>query len=168
MRKNKLIILASAVLLIISLTAFYFVMNTYSTSGRTADSSVTNGLQLSLTLSAKTTTYTQGQNINVTLALTNVSHQALKLSFVSSNSYFEFDVYDNKSNLVIAQENEGGLNSTVTLAPERSITENFNWLTAYRNDVAAVGVYQFVGFIFTEPNSKSVFQTVPLNVTIVK
>ena len=166
LHKRKLIIVAFAALLVIVLLTIYFIQNTYSSPS--THSNVINGLQLSLTLGAKTTTYKQGQTLNVTLALTNVGHQSINVSFDIPNPYFSFDVRDNKNNLVFTAEDSGEFNGTMTFGPERSIIETFYWDTAYRNNQVPVGVYQIVGFLVTENNGTSGFQTPPLNIIIVK
>jgi len=167
MRRKELAIVTLAMLLVIVLLTVYFIQNTYSSPS--THSNVINGLQLSLTLGAKTTTYKQGQTLNVTLTLTNVDHQSMNVSFDIPNPYFSFDVRDNKNNLVFTAEDSGQFfNRTMTLSPERSINETFYWDTAYRNNEVPVGVYQIVGFLVTENNGTSGFQTPPLNITIVK
>lgn len=162
MHKKETVIVVSAVLLVTLLLALYFIQNI---SFRT-DSSVINGLQLSLTLGAKTTTYKQGANINMTLALTNVSHEALNVSFDTPNS-LSIDVRDVNNSLVFAEDDGGKFTGNMTLAPDRSIKETFNWPTGYRSFVP-VGEYQIVGFFGPEFNTTSGFQTAPLNITIVE
>jgi hypothetical protein len=171
MHRNKIIV-ASAVLLVILLMTFYFVQNNYSNTGRTVYSSVVNGLQLSLTLGAKAPTYIQGQVVNVTLALTNISDQALNLSFISPDAYFDFSVYDNKGNFLIGQSDEGRFRMPIILTPGQSIKETFQWSsTGHRGWEISDGVYQFVGIVgelnVTEITGKDVFRTAPLNITVV-
>jgi hypothetical protein len=169
MRKKESVILVSAVLLVTLLITLYFIQNTdFSTDGSIAHSSVINGFQLSLTLGAKTTTYRQGVGINVTLALTNVSHQALNVSFDASYPYLSFDVRDYNNSLVFSADDYGKFTGNITLAPDRSINDTFNWDTGYRNMVTPFGEYQIVGFFVTEPNGTSGFQTAPLNITVVE
>jgi hypothetical protein len=157
------------VLLVTLLLALYFIQNVYySTAFSTVHSGVINGLQLSLTLGAKTTTYRQGADINMTLALTNVSHQALNVSFDAPNSYFSFDARDHNNSLAFSADDYGKFTGNITLAPERSINETFNWETGYRNMQVPVGEYQITGFFVIKPNSASGFQTSPLKITIVK
>jgi hypothetical protein len=45
----------------------------------------------------------------------------------------------------------------MTLAPERSITEAFNWDTAYRGINTPKGVYQFAGFLLQNQTAIGVF-----------
>ena len=152
MHKKESVIVVSAVLLVTLLLTLYFIQNIYySTAGSIVHSSVINGLQLSLTLGAKTTTYRQGADINMTLALINVSHQALNVSFDTPNPYFSFDIHDYKNSLVFSANDYGKFTGNITLAPERSINETFYWDTAYRNNQVPVGEYQIVGFFVTEP-----------------
>ena len=77
MHKKKLVIVAFAVMLVILLLSLYYFQNIYdNTSGNTVQSSVNNdGLQVSLTLNSKTTTYKQGAEIYVTVTLTNTGHE---------------------------------------------------------------------------------------------
>ena len=167
MRKKESVILVSAVLLVTLLLTLYFIQNTdFSTDGSIAHSSVINGFQLSLTLGAKTTTYRQGVGINVTLALTNVSHQALNVSLDTPNS-LSFDVRDVNNSLIFSEDDGGKFTGNITLAPDRSINDTFNWDTGYRTYVP-VGEYKIIGFFGPEFNSTSVFQTAPLNITIVE
>ena len=99
MYKKKLAVVAFAVILA-TLLAFSYFFNIYGTAVNTTKSSVNNdGLQVSLTLNSKTTTYKQGAEIYVTVTLTNTGHKALTVfsnnSFNNSylyNAYLGFDV----------------------------------------------------------------------------
>lgn len=167
MHKKETVIVVSAVSLVTLLLTLYLIQNIYyNTAAPAVHSSTTNGLQLFLTLDAKTTTYNQEANINMTLALTNVSHQALNVSFDTPNS-LSFDVRDVNNSLVFTEDDGGKFTGNITLAPDRSIKETFNWNTGYRN-LVPVGEYQIVGFFGAEFNSTSGFQTAPLNITIVE
>jgi hypothetical protein len=155
------------VLLVTLLLTLYFIQNIYySTADSTVHSSVINGLQLSLTLGAKTTTYRQGADVNMTLALTNVSHQALNVSFDTPNS-LSFEVRDVNNSLVFSEDDGGKFTGKIIFAPERSLNETYNWPTGYRN-LVPVGKYQIVGFFGPEFNSTGNFQTAPLNIIIVE
>jgi hypothetical protein len=153
------------VLLVTLLLTLYLVQNIYY-AAPAVHSSTINGLQLSLTLGAKTTTYRQGASINMTLALTNVSHQTLNASFDTPNS-LSIDVRDVNNSLVFSEDDGGKFTGKLTFAPDRSIGEPFIWDTGYRTYVP-VGEYQIVGFFGPEFNYTSGFQTAPLNITIVK
>jgi hypothetical protein len=107
----------------------------------------------------------------VTVALTNVGHQALNISF--DDSYLCFEVRNSENVSIWIEESPVKSAGTVTLAPQRSVNDTLAWNTgSYRYTPAApIGVYQFIGFLvrgLTEPNSTRSFQTAPLNVTIVK
>ena len=66
----------------------------------------------------------------------------------------------------------GNYNGAVTLDPQKSVNDTFNWNTgSYRSTPqASTGVYQLVGFYETDNNliATSRLQTVPINITIVK
>ena len=170
MHKKETVIVVSAVLLVTLLLTLYLVQNIYyNTAAPTVHSSTINGLQLSLTLDAKTTTYKQGANINMTLALTNVSHQSLNVSFNTPNS-LSFDVRDVNNSLVFTEDDGGKFTGNITLATDGSIKDTFNWPTGYRT-LVPVGEYQIVGFFgaeFNNTGSFHSFQTAPLNITIVE
>jgi Intracellular proteinase inhibitor len=169
LHKRRKIIATIAALLAILLPTVYLtqnIMNSSMIAGSTVYSSISNGLQLSLTLDAKTTTYAQGQNINITLRLTNVSHQTLNLSFDNPNSYFSLEVRDSNNSLVFSASDNGQPVGNETLAPQRSVKDTFYWDTGYRNNHLPVGVYQIVGYLVTKTNGDCGFQTTPLNITI--
>jgi hypothetical protein len=174
MQRNKIIVGSAALLflLVILLMAVYYFQNISVNEGSTVHSGVVNGLQLSLTLDTKTPTYIQGQIVSVTLALTNVNNQATNLSFISPDAYFDFSVYDNRSNFLIGQTDEGRFSTPTTLSPGQSIKETFQWSsTGHRGWEISDGVYQFVGVVrelnATELTGRDVFRTTPLNVTVI-
>jgi hypothetical protein len=154
------------VLVVTLLLALYFIEDFYYSTTGTAQSSVNNGLRLFLSLAPKTTTFAQGQAINVTLALTNINNEALNLSSITPQRYLSFEVRDNSSNLVFTSEDSGQLTDNLTLASGKSVSEIFYWDTSYRYPIAT-GVYQIVGFFGAESNSTSGLHTTPLYVTIV-
>jgi hypothetical protein len=172
LHKKELTIITFALILVTLLLSIYFMQNIYHDGAKsTTRSSVINGLQLSLTLDAKTTTYKQGQVINVTVALTNVGQKAMNVSF--NNSYLGFEVRNSENVTVWEEESPLQPTGTLILAPQKSVNDVLIWNTgSYRNQPqASIGVYQFVGFLvigFTEPNSTRSFQTAPLNITITK
>ncbi len=166
MYRKKIVVVAFAVLLIAVLFALYFVPSIYHNNASSVYSATVNGLQLSLTLDAKTATYKQGANINMTLALTNVSHQALNFSFDTPNS-LSIDIRDVNNSLVFTEDDGGKFTGNMTLASDQSIKETFNWATGYRTYIP-VGEYQIVGFFGLEFNSTHTLQTAPLNITIVE
>ena len=167
MHKKESVIVVSAVLLVTLLLTLYVIQNILNnTAAPAVKNNAINGLQLSLTLGAKTTTFKQGADINMTLALTNVSNQPLNFSFDTPNS-LSIDVRDFNNSLVFSEDNGGKFTGNITLAPDRSIEEPFNWATGYRGFVP-VGEYHLVGFFGPEFNSTSGLQTAPLNIAIVE
>ncbi len=178
MYKKKSVIVAFAVILAILLVTLYFVQNIYfSSAGSTAQSGVMDGLQVSLTLNSKTTTYKQGAEIYVTVTLTNTCHKVLTVfshnAFNNSylyNAYLGFDVRNSENDSVWTEDGTGNHNGAVTLHPQKSVNDTFNWNTGsyLSTPQASTGVYQLVGFYETDNNliATSRLQTVPLNITI--
>ena len=101
----------------------------------------------------------------MTLALTNVSHQTLKVSFDTPNS-LSIEFRDANNRLAFYEDDGGKFTGNLTFAPDRSVEETFGWPTGYRG-LVPVGEYQIVGFFGPEFNSTNGFQTAPLNITIV-
>jgi hypothetical protein len=176
MNKKKLVIVAFAVILVTLFLSLYFY---YGTAGITAQSSVNDGLQVSLSLNSKTTTYKQGSEIYVTVTLTNIGHKDLTIfsdnSFNNSylyNAFLGFDVRNSENVSVWTESGTGNYSGVVTLAPQKNVNETFNWNTGpYRSmPSAATGVYHFIGFYETDNNLTltSRFQTAPINITIIK
>jgi len=147
-------------------------------SNITALSSVTNGLQLSITLTANKTTYVVGENVEITFAVTNVSNQTLNFINQNGDSNFNFQVYNSTNNAVYSWE-FGAYpldNWNVTLAPNESYTQNLIWgsdnIFPSMGEQVPSGAYYIIcelGFVAnynpvqtTPPN----FQTAPLNLTI--
>jgi hypothetical protein len=131
MHKKKLVI-AVAVMIVILLLSLYYFQNIYhDTAGNTAKSSINNDLQLSMTLDANTRIFKQGSEIYVTVALTNIGHKALNVSF--DNSYLGFDVRNSENVSLWTEEGtgQGQFAGTVTLTPQRSVNDTFNWNTGY-------------------------------------
>ena len=167
LRKRGLAIIVFAVILVTLLLTVYFFQNINSNNANiTPHSSVINGLQLSLTLDAKTTTYKQGEVINATVSLTNIGNKALNLSF--SNSYLCFDVRNSENISVYGEDSPIQPNGTLTLTQQKSVSDVLSWNTGpYRyGSPASVGGYQIVGYFSTDFNSTRYFQTEPLNITI--
>jgi|WetSurMetagenome_2_1015567.scaffolds.fasta_scaffold191880_2 hypothetical protein len=162
-RTTKLVIVAMSALLVIVLMSVYFVQNIYSNNDKNVYSSVCNGLQVCLTVNE--TTHRQGENIYVTLTLTNVNNQNVSTAFIRGE-HFELNIYDSKNELEAAKISGEGF-KPITLAPKSSITETFNWLTDAPYYYPPEGVYQFVGLI-ADPNGQSVFRTAPLKITLIK
>ena len=126
--------------------SLYFVQNNYfspsSVDKTVAFSNVDHGLQLSVTLQANKTRFVQGEVVNMTFTLTNVSNQTLNVSNLNSFSFFNFYIYDNKNNLVGAR-NIGAAptqNVTINLPAKENYTENIQW------DKAAFGILSHLNF----------------------
>jgi hypothetical protein len=178
--KKKSAIAVSAVLLVTLLLTLYFIQNiNNSAAGNTVHSNVINGLQLSMTLNANTRVFKQGSEIYVTVTLTNTGHKALTVfsnnAFNNSylyNAYLGFDVRNSENDSVWTETGTGNYNGTVTLDPQKSVNDTFNWNTgSYRSTPqASTGVYQLAGFYETDTNliATSRLQTAPLNITIVE
>jgi len=154
-----------------------------SADNNTALSAVSNGLQLSITLTADKTTYEVGEEVEITFAVTNVSNQTLNFINQNGDSNFNFQVYNSTHNAVYTWE-LGGIpldNWNITLAPNESYTRNLAWTQIY--DMAPpippppqypqvpLGAYYIIGELgfanpypiqTTPPNC----QTAPLNITI--
>jgi len=166
MKEKKLVIVASAVILV-TLISFFCDNFYYSTAGNTVQSSVENGLQVFLTLDPDTTTYKQGAEVFATVTLTNIGHKALNVSFDPANTYLGLDVRNSEN---VSVWTEGGNSGVLTVAPQRSVNDAFNWNTGsyYSMPQASIGVYQLFGFLVTDNNFTSRFQTAPLNIAIVE
>jgi len=166
MHRNKLIIVASTAFIIILLVTIYFVQNVYSNNGKTAYSSVINGLQLSIEVNE--TTHRQGENIYATLKLTNVNNHNVSTAFIDSGAYFELSIFDSENKFEAAKEDSGGLFKTpIMLSPNSSINKTFNWLTDAPYYYPKEGTYQFVGLI-AESSGHSIFRTAPIYITLSK
>jgi hypothetical protein len=165
-RTTKIVIVTISVLVIVIMSV-YFVQNfLYPNNGKTAYSTVINGLQLSVTVNE--TAHRQGDNIYATLMLTNVNNQNVSTAFIDQDAHFELDVYDSKNHFETATEESGGrFKTSITLTPNSNITYTMNWLTDAPYYNPPEGVYQFVGLI-AKPNGQSVFRTAPLNITLTK
>ncbi len=178
MYKKKLAVMAFAVILATLLASLYF-FNIYGTAVNTVKSSVNNdGLQVFLTLNSESTTYKQGAEIYVTVTLTNTGHKALTVfsnnAFNNSylcDAYLGFDVRNSENDSVWTEDGTGNYNGAVTLDPQKSVNDTFNWNTgSYRSTPqASTGVYQLAGFYETDNNliATSRLQTVPINIIIV-
>ena len=90
-----------------------------------AFSNVDQGLQLSVTLQANKTRFAQGEIVNMTFTLTNISNQTVNVINLNNFSFFNFYIYDNKNNLVGARNigAAGMQNITIHLAPKENYAE---------------------------------------------
>ena len=155
-----------------------------SADNNTALSAVSNGLQLSITLTADKTTYEVGEEVEITFAVTNVSNQTLNFINQNGDSNFNFQVYNSTHNAVYTWE-LGGIpldNWNITLAPNQSYTRNLIWgqqtfPSPYLPKISS-GAYfiigelgyanTYAGYVYTYPiqTTPPNFQTAPLNITI--
>jgi hypothetical protein len=161
-RRTKLIIVTSAVLLVIVLLSVYFVQNIYSNNDKTAYSNIVNGLRLSITVNE--TTHRQGDNIYATLRLTNIGNQNVSTRFIDTDAIFEFDVHS-QNHIESGSSETSQFRLPTTLAPNGSINKTINWLTDAPYYYPPAGKYQFVGQI-TNSNHQTVFRTAPLKITL--
>ena len=146
----------------------------------TALSAVSNGLQLSITLTADKTTYAVGEEVEITFAITNVSNQTLNFINQNGDSNFNFQVYNSTNNAVYSWE-FGAYpldNWNVTLAPNESYTRNLIWSQGSPFPQISSGAYYIIGelgyvntgpgYVYTYPirTTPPNFQTAPLYITI--
>ncbi len=133
-----------------------------------ASSSVSNGFQLTITL--KTTTFTKGENIPITLTITNIGNLTQNFTNANGNADFNFQIYD-RSNKEVYSWIHGAYpltNGTVTIAPNGTYRQTLNW--AQNEDVSSgfspvpSGTYYIIGEIGA--NTPYQLQTKPLNITI--
>lgn len=131
MNKTIIGIALTAILAFSILFAFFFVQGFFSTSPNiTAVSSpVANGLQLFMALDANKTSFVQGENISITLALINTSNQTKSVTDVNAESIFNFEVYDHGNNWVYMYEVGAYpiINKTITISPKGNYNETFTW-----------------------------------------
>jgi hypothetical protein len=165
MRRNKLIIVASAALIIILLVTIYLVQNVYSNNGKTAYSSVINGLQLSIAVNE--TIHRQGDTIFATLKLTNIDDHNVSTAFIDPTAYFELSIFDSENKLEEAAMGVQKFNTPIELAPKDSIDYTMKWLTDARYYHPQEGAYQFVGII-RDNSFQIIFRTAPLDITLSK
>jgi hypothetical protein len=157
------------------------IMQTNSTSpysNTTALSAVSNGLQLSIVLTANKTTYAIGEDVEITFAITNVSNQTLNFINQNGDSNFNFQVYNSTNNAVYMWE-LGAYpldNWNITLAPNESYTQNLIWTQSSNMRPSTTPLQQGAYYIiaelgYTNPypiqTTPPSFQTAPLNITII-
>ncbi len=172
---RKLIVVLSTIFLVIILSfALYFVQNNYFSSSSAdktvALSNVDQGLQLSVTLQANKTRFAQGEVVNMTFTLTNISNQTVNVINLNNFSFFNFYIYDNRNNLVGARNigAAGIQNITIHLAPKENYAENIQWRQGGFWDTnppqLPIGLYHLNGFV--DDNATYNLRTEPLNITI--
>lgn len=96
----------------------------------TALSDVEDNLQLSMTLDANKTSFRQGEEIKLTLALTNLSNQTKTITDVNGVSIFNFEVYQDSNNNWIYMYEIGAypiINQTIIISPHANYNETFTW-----------------------------------------
>jgi len=130
---NKTIvgIVLTSILIFLILFAFFFVQGYFSANSniRVASSSVENGLQLFMTLDANKTSFQEGEQIKLTLALTNLSNQTKIITDVNGVSIFNFGVYDRNNNWIYSYEIGAYpiINQTINIPPYANYNETFTW-----------------------------------------
>lgn len=137
----------------------------------TALSDVEDNLQLSTTLDANKTSFRQGEEIKLTLALTNLSNQTKTITDVNGVSIFNFEVYDQSNNWVYMYEIGAYpiINQTIIIPPNATYNETFTWeqggIPYVHPSQEPVGTYYIVGNINDNGNIPSL-QTSRLNISI--
>ena len=136
----------------------------------TALSDVEDNLQLSTTLDANKTSFRQGEEIKLTLALTNLSNQTKTITDVNGVSIFNFEVYDQSNNWVYMYEIGAYpiINQTIIIPPNATYNETFTWeqggIPYVHPSQEPVGTYYIVGNINDNGNIPSL-QTSRLNIS---
>lgn len=140
-------------------------------SKTTASSGVEDNFQLSMTLDANKTSFRQGEEIKLTLALTNLSNQTKTVTDANGVSIFNFGIYDQSNNWVYMYEIGAYpiINQTIIIPPNSTYNETFTWeqggLPYVHPSQEPVGTYYIVGNINDNGNIPSL-QTSRLNISI--
>lgn len=172
--KRSVAIAVFVIIIVLIGTAAAFINDFFSAKpnwNTTAFSSVNDGLQLSMALQANKTTFPQGQLINLTFALTNVSNQTKNVTLINANPrIFYFQIYNTKNNQVYISQSGifPPINQTITLAPNQNYTNTQTWDQGIFQWVGSshvpTGAYRIQGNV--EAQNLYSFQTEPLNITI--
>ena len=82
-----------------------------------------------MSLNARSTSFQQGEEVNLTLALTNTSNQTRSITDVNGVSIFNFGVYDHDNNGIYSYEIGAYpiINKTIILLPKANYTETLTW-----------------------------------------
>jgi hypothetical protein len=104
-----------------------------------------------MTLDANKTSFQQGEEITLTLALTNLSNQTKTITDVNGVSIFNFEVYDHNNNLVYMYEIGAYpiINKTIIIPPNANYNETFTWgqggIPYVHPSQEPVGTYYIIG-----------------------
>jgi hypothetical protein len=138
------------------LFTFFFIQGFFSSSPSvtSASSPVENGLQLSVILDSSKNIFKQGEDINLTFALINVSNQTKNLTNVNGISTFDFWVYNHNNNLTYAYVIGAYpiINESILLLPKANYTETLTWgqlgnaSDIYDDSQVPAGTYYIIGF----------------------
>jgi hypothetical protein len=137
----------------------------------TASSDVEDNLQLSMTLNANKTSFQQGEEIKLTLALTNLSNQTKTITDVNGVSIFNFGVYDRNNNWIYSYEIGAYpiINKTIIIPPDANYNETFTWgqggIPYVHPSQEPVGTYYITGNI-NDNGSIPFLQTSRLSISI--
>jgi hypothetical protein len=141
-----------------------------SSSSAYSSSGITDGLQLSITLQDNKTVYSLGEQVNMTLTVTNVSNKTQTFVNLNANASLNYVVY-NSNDTLIYQELFGAVppqNGSVVLAPNENFTQTLDWpqqnIEQQFHQVPP-GEYCIIGV--TGVNTPHKLQTARLNITIV-
>ncbi len=124
-----------------------------------------------MTLDANKTSFRQGEEIKLTLALTNLSNQTKTVTDANGVSIFNFGIYDQSNNWVYMYEIGAYpiINQTIIIPPNSTYNETFTWeqggLPYVHPSQEPVGTYYIVGNINDNGNIPSL-QTSRLNISI--
>jgi hypothetical protein len=82
-----------------------------------------------MTLDANKTSFQEGEQIKLTLALTNLSNQTKIITDVNGVSIFNFGVYDRNNNWIYSYEIGAYpiINQTINIPPYANYNETFTW-----------------------------------------
>ncbi|HYA77809.1 MAG TPA: BsuPI-related putative proteinase inhibitor [Verrucomicrobiae bacterium] len=107
---------------------------------------------LELTMTLDKTTYSLGEPVNLTLAITNISDQTI--NFTDTGLNFDFQVYNDTNNVVYQYSNFIAIPQFIAILPlpaGQSISANFTWLQTcnfslqVNGDPVAPGTYNIIG-----------------------
>jgi len=136
--------------------------------GQTAAESTVIGadgkFQLALTL--EKTVFTLGEQVNITVKMTNISGQTV--DYTQTIEDFDFQVYDDSNNPVYKSAGQVAMAIVILhLSPGESRSQNFAWLQTCNNTATEcnvpAGTYYVIG-----QKVLSGLQTPPIQITIVK
>ena len=126
-------------------------------------------LQLSLTIAK--TTYSLGENVSLTVDITNVSNQTV--SYQHTGLDFDFEVYNDTNNVIYKWSNFKPIPQFIALEPlsaGQSLSENFTWTQNCNFNYTAQGTPVIPGTYYLEGLTGPTygFQTTPIQITILK